>query len=173
MGMDVYGKEPTTEAGEYFRNSVWWWRPLAKYILETAPTDITDTCEHWGSNDGDGLDADGSKQLAEFLREEIENGNCKEYADAHKAARLSLPRVPCEYCNSTGTRTDSVGIENKMPERKIEEDANHPRSGQAGWCNGCDGWGTQEDFNSNYPFSVENVAEFATFLESCGGFEIN
>ena len=172
MGMDISGKQPTAPAGEYFRNNVWWWRPLAEYILDHAPTDITDACEYWGSNDGDGLDAEGSKALAEFLREEIANGNCKEYADAHEAARLSLPRVPCEYCEGTGTRKDAVGIDAKMPEREIPQDANHPRSGQTGWCNGCDGWGTQEPFASHYPFSVDNVAEFATFLESCGGFEI-
>jgi hypothetical protein len=29
MGMDVYGKEPKSDKGEYFRNNVWWWRPLA------------------------------------------------------------------------------------------------------------------------------------------------
>ena len=71
MGMDVYGKNPTNEAGKYFRNNVWWWRPLATYILETAPQSITSQCEHWGTNDGDGLDAERSSKLADFLRSQI------------------------------------------------------------------------------------------------------
>ena len=31
MTMDVMGKHPTTEAGEYFRRSVWCWHPLAEF----------------------------------------------------------------------------------------------------------------------------------------------
>ena len=34
MGMDVYGIAPTSERGEYFRNNVWWWRPLWDYCCE-------------------------------------------------------------------------------------------------------------------------------------------
>jgi hypothetical protein len=36
MGFDVYGKSARSEKGEYFRNNVWWWRPLAEYVLETV-----------------------------------------------------------------------------------------------------------------------------------------
>lgn len=28
MGFDLYGKNPQNETGRYFRNNVWWWRPL-------------------------------------------------------------------------------------------------------------------------------------------------
>ena len=28
MGMDVYGINPKTDSGDYFRANVWWWRPL-------------------------------------------------------------------------------------------------------------------------------------------------
>ena len=31
MGMDVHGKNPTTEAGKYFHANVWHWRPLWDY----------------------------------------------------------------------------------------------------------------------------------------------
>ena len=33
MGMDVYGRRPKSERGEYFRNNIWWWHPLADFIL--------------------------------------------------------------------------------------------------------------------------------------------
>ena len=55
MGMDVYGRNPTTKQGEYFRNNVWWWHPLADYCTSVAP-DITAQCNSWHHNDGDGLD---------------------------------------------------------------------------------------------------------------------
>ena len=32
MGMDVFGLEPRKEKGEYFRNNVWWWRPLWDFV---------------------------------------------------------------------------------------------------------------------------------------------
>lgn len=38
--------------------------------------------------------------------------------------------------------------------------------------NGCDGKGTKRPADTWYPFEVENVKEFATFLQDCGGFEI-
>jgi hypothetical protein len=41
MGMDVYGKKPTTEEGKYFRNNIWFWGMLAEYIYEVAPTIAT------------------------------------------------------------------------------------------------------------------------------------
>ena len=41
-----------------------------------------------------------------------------------------------------------------------------------GWCNGCDGIGTQEHFAHHYRFEVENVKEFGEFLVASGGFEI-
>ena len=32
MGMDVYGLNPD----KYFRNNVWWWRPLWDYVCNTC-----------------------------------------------------------------------------------------------------------------------------------------
>jgi hypothetical protein len=36
MGMDLHGKNPTTEEGEYFRNNIWSWGPLADYIRRSV-----------------------------------------------------------------------------------------------------------------------------------------
>jgi len=55
MGMDVMGMNATSEKGEYFRNNVWWWRPLWDYCLNEHG-DIAGQVEHGHSNDGDGLD---------------------------------------------------------------------------------------------------------------------
>lgn len=37
MGMDVLGKRPHDEKGEYFRASIWEWRPIHKLIRELCP----------------------------------------------------------------------------------------------------------------------------------------
>lgn len=185
MGMDVYGKNATTEEGAYFRNNVWWWRPLANYILEFCPEEA-EPCEYWHSNDGDGLDEEGALRLAAKLRELLKSGHTTAYQVAYEARLEAIPPEECDLCGGTGVRSDSVGTQMLMPERKIpataEEagkvgfsylyDEKHPRKGKIGWCNACDGRGKRENFEASYPFSAENVEEFAKFLEGCGGFEI-
>jgi hypothetical protein len=66
MGMDVFGKAPKSPVGEYFRHNVWHWHPLARFICGTCPEEAS-ACKSWETNDGDGLDADGSIRLAERL----------------------------------------------------------------------------------------------------------
>ena len=65
MGMDVYGVDPTTEDGAYFRRNVWGWRPLwtlVECIAEDVEFEaIADVSGHF--NDGDGLGAIDSVRL--------------------------------------------------------------------------------------------------------------
>ncbi|TGT76745.1 MULTISPECIES: hypothetical protein [unclassified Mesorhizobium] len=160
MGMDVIGKAATSEAGEYFRNNVWWWRPLADYACEVA-SEITSACEYWQSNDGDGLDAAASVALADRLQAEIDAGRTAAYAKIHTSKLEQMPNVPCRICAGTGTR---------LPVPHCG--AGDPKAGGIR-CNGCEGSGYVRPFDTNYPFSVENVQAFVAFLRACGGFEIN
>jgi hypothetical protein len=171
MGMDVYGVNPKSEKGSYFRNNVWWWRPLADYCIENH-SDIAEKCELWHSNDGDGLDAESAYALAERLFDDLRNGKVAEHERTYNEWRASLPREACEYCNCTGIRNDKVGVENGMPEKKLKPEVQILVGRTHGWCNGCDGVGTTESWMAGYPFSEENVKEFAEFLVDCGGFQI-
>lgn len=171
MGMDVIGVKPKNKKGEYFRNNVWWWRPLATFICDTYP-DIADKCEHWGSNDGDGLDGKTSLELSKRIREDLANGTVAEFEREYNEWRASLPRENCSHCDATGIRQDKVGRENGMPDKELSPEVKILTGREFGWCNGCDGVGTTENWNAGYPFSQENVAEFADFLEACGGFQI-
>ena len=80
MGMDVFGNNPTSEEGEYFRRSVWSWRPLAELVTELCPEE-TAACEAWQSNDGDGLDEAGAKKLAARLCDLLASGTVKAYCE--------------------------------------------------------------------------------------------
>lgn len=160
MGMDVYGKAPSSKEGEYFRNNMWWWRPLADYCCNIAP-DICAPCEHWHSNDGDGLDAAGAAALADALQEALDSGRTERYALQRELDLAALPKEPCECCEATGVTTQAVA--DKYP-------AYQPRVGQP--CIQCNGLGTRDPWPCHYPFSEENVREFVTFLRACGGFEI-
>jgi hypothetical protein len=154
MGMDVYGRNPVNEAGEYFRNNCWYWSPLADYISEMAP-DIARHCSYWHSNDGDGLDAADALTLADKLQAEIDSGRCHAYAAIREAELKAMPSQLCDICGGTGKRADP------------------PNTGPGECpCNGCDSTGSTRPWETHYPFEVENVQEFVTFLRGCGGFEI-
>jgi hypothetical protein len=79
MGMDLHGNNPITEEGEYFRNNIWSWGPLADYIEQVAP-DLARKCRSWSVNEGDGLDAADALELAARLQAEIDSGRCERYA---------------------------------------------------------------------------------------------
>lgn len=156
IGMDVCGKAPTSETGEYFRNNVWWWCPLWDYCAEVAP-DLTEGISgHY--NDGDGLDAAGAHQLAAMLTAEIETGRTSEFAEKYTADLAALPDEPCWLCNGAGTRTDELAVAQGWTQR--------------GGCISCQGTGKVRPDATSYPFSAENVAEFRDFVAASGGFEI-
>ena len=171
MGMDVYGKNAKNETGEYFRNHVWWWHPLWDYCLNVHG-DIAGAVEYGHSNDGDGLDADEAYALGVRLMKDIEDGYTAEYETQYRERLASLPRKDCQWCEGTGIRTDLVGVENGMPTKELDEDDAILLGRSHGWCNGCRGEGKNDPWEANYPFSVENVREFAEFLLNCGGFQI-
>ena len=167
MGMDVVGRK---NPDAYFRNNVWWWRPLWDYCVKIAP----ELCgEVNGSyNDGDGLDEDGALDLSAILYMEIEAGRTAQYKTRYYAELAKLPRHDCEFCDGTGIRADAVGVEMGMPTRELEPEIQIITGRSIGWCNACRGEGKVDDFRTEYPFSVENVEEFAGFLAECGGFHI-
>ena len=53
MGFDIEGVNPRSEAGEYFRNSIWSWHPLWDFVCEAASGIITEEERKSGHfNDG-------------------------------------------------------------------------------------------------------------------------
>jgi hypothetical protein len=151
MGMDVYGKNPKSD-DNYFRNNCWWWRPLWDYCKIAAPHLINSEIHQAGMyNDGQGLEAHEAKELAVCLREAIASGATKEYETNYMSELNALPDKECWLCHGTGKRTDMV-VQNG--------------------CNCCQGKGVVRPDACSYPFSVENVQEFAEFCEKSGGFEI-
>lgn len=161
MGMDVYGKNPKSKTGEYFRNNVWWWRRLWDYCCEIGNGIINDDLKSMGHfNDGAGLDEAGSLELAKRLQEKIDNGETKKTENEYNAFIEALPDEKCTFCNGTGKRRDKVGAADIAWQEKC------------GGCNACGGKGTVRPNVAVYPFAVENVQEFADFLKDCGGFEI-
>ena len=56
MGVDISGRKPKTEVGDYFSSNWWGWRPI-NTICELAAYEskLKIDFSYWGSNDGKGL----------------------------------------------------------------------------------------------------------------------
>jgi hypothetical protein len=150
MGFDLCG---TAMNGEetYFRNNVWWWRPLWNYVCEVCDID-KETAERGCYNDGHLIDGNQARIMAEKLRREIAIGNTAKYAEEYRKEQKEMPDETCDICGGKGVRNDKI---------------------VQGKCNGCDGKGKRRPWATHYPFSVENVKEFCDFLEiSERGFNI-
>lgn len=150
MGFDISGLKASSKRGEYFRNNVWWWRPLADYVLDNVALPAEET-ENWGTNDGQEVSEESAIKIADTLDELIKSGKTAEYAKKYKAELDSMPLQECTFCKGTGKRNDE-----------------HVK----GECNACSGEGKVKPFSTNYPFNVENVQDFADFCRDSGGFQI-
>ena len=148
--MDVYGNKPKSEKGDYFRNNVWWWRPLWNYCATSAPELIDKETYVSGTyNDGKGLNAMKAAKLGVKLLTLIEDGSCATYKRERDLYLESIPDEVCENCN--GNNRGNFKKKN---------------------CKACEGKGTRESWERHYPFAVDNVKDFANFLIDSGGFEV-
>jgi hypothetical protein len=172
--MDIVGIKPTSERGEYFRNNLWWWRPLWDYAAGVAGPELInqELWEHGHYNDGAGLYDSKAKELGQLLLSEIASGRTKQFETDYRKAMSEEPLETCGLCAGTGIRTDAVGVEMGQPTKELEPSQAIALGRDKGWCNGCNGEGKIPSFATNYPFSVENVKEFAEFLVDSGGFAI-
>ena len=153
---DTYWEEQekfqSANPGIYFRNNVWWWRPLWQYVCEQFPEIITDEdAENGCINNGHLIDEEKAMLIGLGLTAKVLDGSTKAYSDSYKAELDSLEQLECDLCEGTGTRTD-MDVDNG--------------------CNGCSGTGLKDDWAKSYPFDAENVRNFAKFCLESGGFTI-
>jgi len=177
MGMDIYGREPEKELGEYFRSNVWWWRPLWDYTAQIdrfyaeqkdANQLISEELHKSGHyNDGEGLKTKKACQnLVKRLQWSIDEGLLAEYQkmidESIKEAKENNAKVQKELDALKKKVAKETGKKNLAPRDYPKKDH--------------DEWETiykKFDHNDSYPFSQEHVEEWIKFLKYCGGFRIN
>lgn len=174
MGVDIVGKDPSSQIGRYFGRNWSSWIPLAAYMIDVVPQ-AANHCRHWFSNDGDGLDASQAHALADALEFEIASGRCKAYARARKAQIDALqaevdasPDLACPICDGSGIWVvPAIDVHNPFP---FDAPAGSKIS-----CWRCGGTGSVRPdgpYQWHSVLSVENVKRFIAFLRDCGGFAI-
>ena len=159
------GKYQEEVVGDYFRNNVWWWRPLADYVIKfTGCIDESDQVA-WSENGGHEVDDQTAKQIHNQLQVLIESGHTKKFEDDYEKERLKAEKhndkVEKElekFCKSVEKR---LGKSNLAP-------GDFPKKDHDEW----ERIYHKRKWNASYPFSVENVKEFAEFCRFSGGFKI-
>jgi hypothetical protein len=156
MGMDVHGHAPTAEVGEYFRANIWTWHPLWHYCCKVYPP-CREVAGHY--NDGDGLDAERSAELAATLQAHLEAGHTAAYAAICQAEIDALPNSSCPFCQASGqgTTVHADGYVALSPEFA---------------CYHCEGTGSAKPLAAYFRLDVEVVRAFAEFCAASGGFSI-
>lgn len=75
MGFDLYGLKVASKKGEYFRNNVWWWRPLWDFVCVHCNDILTEKQQTGGTwNDGTKIGPKMSIRIADRLQEKINDG---------------------------------------------------------------------------------------------------
>lgn len=161
MGMDVFGKRPTSKAGEYFRSNVWHWHPLADYIMTVAP-DTASSCKRWHTNEGDGLNAKQSVELAKILRSEVASCRATKYVHRRDSILASMPDEECPICEGTTKQPPGAGGEYVVARELAKISP----------CGHCESTRKARPWATLYHLEVRDIQEFASFLEDCGGFVI-
>lgn len=153
MGMDLHGLDAKSEAGTYFRNNCWWWRPLWSYVESVARPVLLE--EQWSGgcyNDGTEVSAEQALSIADLLDAALKSGAVEMEERKYKDELDRLPDEKCKYCKGTGTRKD-MRVKNG--------------------CNVCLGKGKHRPMETQYPFGQDNVKEFSKFCRESGGFTID
>ena len=106
MGFDVIGRKAKSEKGEYFRNNVWFWRPLWQYIcLECEDILTIKEAEGGCFNDGVKITKSKALKIAKRLREKLNDGS----VDLHKAVYDgTVEQVGDKWAKSYPFETDNV-----------------------------------------------------------------
>jgi hypothetical protein len=160
MGVDISGRKPKTEEGDYFCSNWWGWRPILA-ISESAmlSSKLDYDTSYWGSNDGKGLRTQKQcDKLADALELLISN-NYNEYLTENTDRIYIVMGSWCEAGTGKFIGSEKEHILNQQYEYGdilyapvVSED------------------GTL--IESAYGTSLGRLKEWITFLRNCGGFQI-
>ena len=158
-------KFETENPGHYFRNNVWWWRPLANYVLQLMGNEFTeDEQRSWHHNDGYEVSEEKAKKIADRLEQELKTNRVKTvegfYQEKMKRASaknkvLEKKRNELEKIVWEKTGQKLAPVKYPEPFKQQWEDIQN-----------------QYDWEASYPFSEENVIDFMRFCRESGGFQI-
>ncbi|QGZ17652.1 hypothetical protein HTVC023P_gp23 [Pelagibacter phage HTVC023P] len=153
------------QKGTYFRNNVWWWRPLAEYVIRFTKVVSDKDAKMWHYNDQHLVNDKDAKMIAQQLDHLISSGHTKKYADDFEKIRAEIEKKNEEVEKELQEFSESV--RKKLNDKNLAP-KDFPKKDKQLWDRIFD----KRDNRGSYPFSLENVKEFAEFCRYSGGFTI-
>ena len=196
MGFDIYGLAPKTKGkkpeinwekatekdkdkyfkamdkfeeenpGYYFRNNVWWWRPLGELIHDKCSDLLSDEQkEGLQHNGGTNYTAQQAIKIANRLSDLIKNG----YVDDLEKSIKDNAKVASKHNEGIQKKLEDIRkeVERIRPDEKLAP-VNYPFPYNKHW----EELMHKKSWDDSYPFSKENVKEFINFARYSGGFQI-
>ena len=160
MGVDISGRKPKTEAGDYFCSNWWGWRPILA-ISEAAMLNskLDYDTSYWGSNDGKGLRTQKQcDKLADAIELLISN-NYNEYLTEDDDRIYIVMGSWCEAGTGKFIGSEREHVLNQQFEY-----------GDILYAPVVADDGTMVE--SSHGTSLGRLKQWITFLRSCGGFKI-
>ena len=161
---NAYEEWELENPGVYFRNNVWWWRPLWHYVCIACHGILSGKDIANGQfNGGHRISKTKSLRIAAKLRARIKSGDVVDYYDRHQK----------EY-NEAKEHNKKIQILIDTLHERVKEQygdivpREYPEPHKTDW----DNLQAQKKWEASYPFDINNVKEFAEFCEQSGGFEI-
>jgi hypothetical protein len=152
--------------GNYFRNNVWWWRPLWEFTCEHCEDILTEEDVTGGCfNDSHVIPEDKALAIAERLKEALETPETKEYLVRHENAREKAKKEN-EKLDEQKEALNKIAI--TMTGDKDIVPMNYPKKLKKQF----DELLEERNWASSYPINRENIERFAEFAEQSGGFSI-
>ena len=152
--------------GHYFRNNVWWWSPLANYVLQLMGNEFTeDEKASWHHNDGFEVSEEQAHKIADRLRQELKTNRVKTVEEFYKI-KMKKAEEENKIVGQKHEELRKIVAEKTGKDNLVPRDYPEPFNSQ---------WNDiQKQFNydSSYPFSEENVINFMRFCRESGGFQI-
>jgi hypothetical protein len=150
--------------GSYFRNNVWWWRPLWNYVCEQCQDFLTvEDMAGGGSNDGHRISKTKALKISRRLSKLIGEGLV-----AEEDRKMTLMTAKAQASNQELKELmDEITKECHNEHGKLVP-ANYPEPYYSEWKT----LQSQHDWDADYPFDADNIETFARFCESSGGFDI-
>ena len=160
MGVDISGRKPKTDAGDYFCSNWWGWRPilaLSESAMLKAKLDY-DT-SYWGSNDGKGL---GTQKQCDKLADAIELLISETYNEFLMEDDDRIYICMGSWCEAgTGRFIPSEFTQSLNEQYEWGDILYGPVVAENGTM-----------VESSYSTSLGRLKEWITFLRNCGGFSI-
>ena len=179
---EAHEKWSEENPGDYFRANVWWWRPLWDYVCHVCDDILTEEDMEKGTfNDGHEIDHNKALSIGDRLETFYHDGVILKHQIEREAYLNGLDKEKCTICDGTGQR--KIEKESNKPniigiDKLLDVDDNNvnfeekEKVKETIECNGCQGEGKRERWETHYPFEADTVLEFAQFCKQSGGFSI-